>query len=601
MIAEQSLPVVTAIMPTHEERAPFFVQAIEQLCRQTYPNIQLVILDDSSTQKAWAKSHLQRRAKSWITYVYLDKPVTVGKKRNLGVKVAKGSIIVHWDDDDFYLKSRVQDLVQPILSQTADMVIPRSEVWYVAPEDRFVNGKKAGFLMGHMAFNKRQIFETFGCSYPDESVDEDTFLATCSAYAGATILPLGSKAIVVRHKNTWKVSTHNWPGVSGEGLKALLSGSATLGRVDFAEALSWAKRIGKISKRTIQREVQPSERRYYYDIVGDDLGINYNLYYGASMFPDFKNSMKHRFLLEGKYLINQLQEHDAQMLEELQLLKCECKPIDLELPCPCKNVRKWRLLYLRQGRLLQGMGGAAENNDTNTSNSTTTLPPADVSTTTTTVPRASAENLPWSLWDYPWYYYAGVGIVIATVLILVVQLIMRKLRKRSKIVVEDDTVVLFDDEKIFTAVPNVLKEPEWSPPKAKVCPSCQQVMTLFNQKTSICANCVKHGPPTDDKGATKTESEPARHVFAGREDIIRGRVVTNLKHKMHSESLEQLRREYVKKRMKNVVLDTTLGKLHEADEALKAEKARKDREEQLRIMETEKRAAEMDSENKKLL
>ena len=300
MIAEQSLPVVTAIMPTHEERAPFFVQAIEQLCRQTYPNIQLVILDGSSTQKAWAKSHLQRRAKSWITYVYLDKPVTGGKKRNLGVKVAKGSIIVHWDDDDFYLKSRVQDLVQPILSQTADMVIPRSEVWYVAPEDRFVNGKKAGFLMGHMAFNKRQIFETFGCSYPDESVDEDTFLATCSAYAGATILPLGSKAIVVRHKNTWKVSTHNWPGVSGEGLKALLSGSATLGRVDFAEALSWAKRIGKISKRTIQREVQPSERRYYYDIVGDDLGINYNLYYGASMFPDFKNSMKHRFFCTQK-------------------------------------------------------------------------------------------------------------------------------------------------------------------------------------------------------------------------------------------------------------------------------------------------------------
>lgn len=48
-----------------------------------------------------------------VTYVHVDGRRSIGEKRNIAVHHAKGNVIVHWDDDDFFREHRITTQVQP--------------------------------------------------------------------------------------------------------------------------------------------------------------------------------------------------------------------------------------------------------------------------------------------------------------------------------------------------------------------------------------------------------------------------------------------------------------------------------------------------------
>jgi glycosyltransferase involved in cell wall biosynthesis len=89
-------------MPTANRRR-YIPRSIRWWQRQTYPNLELVVLDDGDDPVADLMPDDPR-----VRYIRMDRPEPLlGRKRNLVNKAARGEFIVHWDDDDWYAPGRV--------------------------------------------------------------------------------------------------------------------------------------------------------------------------------------------------------------------------------------------------------------------------------------------------------------------------------------------------------------------------------------------------------------------------------------------------------------------------------------------------------------
>ena len=94
-------PLVTCVMPTFNRR-DFVPHAIKYFQRQEYKNKELLVIDDGED----CIEDLIPKDPN-IKFVRLTKKITLGAKLNLGCSTASGSVIVHWDDDDWYASDRI--------------------------------------------------------------------------------------------------------------------------------------------------------------------------------------------------------------------------------------------------------------------------------------------------------------------------------------------------------------------------------------------------------------------------------------------------------------------------------------------------------------
>lgn len=113
--ADAGAALVSCIMPT-AGRAAFVPQAIGHFLRQDYPNKELIIVDDGALR---VDGLIPPGAP--IRYLRLDRPHSLGAKRNLACEMAAGSIIAHWDDDDWMAPGWLSSQVHTLESQRADL------------------------------------------------------------------------------------------------------------------------------------------------------------------------------------------------------------------------------------------------------------------------------------------------------------------------------------------------------------------------------------------------------------------------------------------------------------------------------------------------
>jgi len=114
---KQAQPLVSCIMPTTGDRRRFLPQAIKCFQRQTYPNLELVILCDGEDDM----SDLIPGDDERIRYSYLGpERHTIGTKRNLACARAKGDLIAHFDDDDWSHPDRLSFQVGALLAAGAE-------------------------------------------------------------------------------------------------------------------------------------------------------------------------------------------------------------------------------------------------------------------------------------------------------------------------------------------------------------------------------------------------------------------------------------------------------------------------------------------------
>ena len=110
-----STPYVSCIMPT-ADRPKFIPLAISYFLDQGYEDAELVIVDDGKKSvKDLVPNHPR------IRYFYTDPIGSIGLKRNYACNLAKGEIIMHWDDDDWYAADWIDNQLKAIEESKADI------------------------------------------------------------------------------------------------------------------------------------------------------------------------------------------------------------------------------------------------------------------------------------------------------------------------------------------------------------------------------------------------------------------------------------------------------------------------------------------------
>lgn len=129
-------PLVTVIIPTYN-RAHLIGTAIASVLRQTYRSIEIIVVDDGSTDETGTvvSAFLDPR----VRYIRMEVNKGACAARNLGLRQAAGEFLVFHDSDDVLDVQRLELQVKRLVREQADMcsgrilVLPGGEVQYRCP------------------------------------------------------------------------------------------------------------------------------------------------------------------------------------------------------------------------------------------------------------------------------------------------------------------------------------------------------------------------------------------------------------------------------------------------------------------------------------
>lgn len=102
-------------MPTANRRH-FVALAIQMFLAQDYSDKELLIVDDGEDNVADTIPALAE-----VRYVRQRSRTPLGSKRNLACEAARGQIILHWDDDDWYAPWRIRYQVDQLRRRNAEL------------------------------------------------------------------------------------------------------------------------------------------------------------------------------------------------------------------------------------------------------------------------------------------------------------------------------------------------------------------------------------------------------------------------------------------------------------------------------------------------
>jgi hypothetical protein len=199
--SRQDWPLISCLMPT-ADRHEFAALAIRRFLAQDYPRTELLIIDDGDQPLASPLLGDPR-----IRYIRLKERASIGAKRNLACREAQGSILIHWDDDDWHGPARIRRQVEPLVAGRAEITgladtlmldLARLEFWQPSSE-AFRRLAFAGVHCGTLAY-RRSVSDELTC-YPDVSHGEDVAFLRPALLAGCRVepVPAGADYVYVRH------------------------------------------------------------------------------------------------------------------------------------------------------------------------------------------------------------------------------------------------------------------------------------------------------------------------------------------------------------------------------------------------------------------
>lgn len=118
-------PTVSVVIPTYNT-ASYLEEAIGSVVEQTYPAMEIIVVDDGSTDDT-KKVLIDLIEKKQIIYIYQQNSGPAAA-RNRGIELAKGDFIAFLDADDIWLPQKLERQIPLFLNQEIGLVYgPRIE------------------------------------------------------------------------------------------------------------------------------------------------------------------------------------------------------------------------------------------------------------------------------------------------------------------------------------------------------------------------------------------------------------------------------------------------------------------------------------------
>ncbi len=115
-IAVSSCPKVSIVVRTYRGRVQFLKQALQSLIRQTYSNIEIIVVEDGGNHQEEHVSHMAKMAQGTGKEIIYLPAQKVGRSEtgNIGLKYASGAYMGFLDDDDLFFRDHVETLVAAV-------------------------------------------------------------------------------------------------------------------------------------------------------------------------------------------------------------------------------------------------------------------------------------------------------------------------------------------------------------------------------------------------------------------------------------------------------------------------------------------------------
>jgi glycosyltransferase involved in cell wall biosynthesis len=101
-------PLVSIVIPVHNGEE-YIKEAIDSCLNQTYKNIEIIVVDDESTDNTL---QILREYGDIITVVPVEKQNGLGNVLNIGIRASKGEYIARMDADDVMYPIRIEKQVE---------------------------------------------------------------------------------------------------------------------------------------------------------------------------------------------------------------------------------------------------------------------------------------------------------------------------------------------------------------------------------------------------------------------------------------------------------------------------------------------------------
>ena len=139
------MSLVSVIIPTYN-RDTYLYKAIESVATQDYAHVEILVIDDGS--KVNYAEEICTKFKN-CTYYYKENG-GLSSARNFGIKKAKGKFIAFLDDDDFWLRNKLQKQIK-ILVEDDEINLVHAAATVVD-----ANGEKTGKVIGASEGNEHK-------------------------------------------------------------------------------------------------------------------------------------------------------------------------------------------------------------------------------------------------------------------------------------------------------------------------------------------------------------------------------------------------------------------------------------------------------------
>ncbi len=163
---------VSIIIPTYNCEKTI-EQSVESAVNQTYPNKEVIIVDDGSTDRT---AQIISKKFSNVIYHKIDHSGIPGKVRNEGIKISTGRYISFLDSDDYWDKNMIAILMAKTIKDTQSTLFYGSLIYdggkYDSRKIQFLKKPYSGYVFDkmvaenfipiHPALVKKEVVESVG-------------------------------------------------------------------------------------------------------------------------------------------------------------------------------------------------------------------------------------------------------------------------------------------------------------------------------------------------------------------------------------------------------------------------------------------------------
>lgn len=228
------LELVSIIIPAYNA-AVYIREAVDSALAQTYPNCEVIVVDDGSTDNTRVILEPYINARK-IQYIYQPNKGLSGA-RNTGIRAAKGEYIALLDADDLFLPTKIERQIK-YLTENPSCDVSYSDLYHFWDEEpnkllklnyKYYSGEE---VLSHLLWNhfiapltvvlRRSVFNRFGYFEENLRRSEDLDFWLRLAYGGAEICFLPEILAKLRMRKTTNLQgLESQPQVKLTGLQVV--------------------------------------------------------------------------------------------------------------------------------------------------------------------------------------------------------------------------------------------------------------------------------------------------------------------------------------------------------------------------------------------